>query len=340
MASPTVTNTFSNSTTADATQVNQNFTDLINALTDGTKDLSVSALTLAGNLTANGNTTIGNAAADDLTITASLASSIGIKTHNSYDVGTVTSKGLRAIYFASSSATQTAKLQGPAIAADITLTMPTITGNIALSTFTLQQFTSGSGTYTTPAGVKWIRVRMCGAGGGGGGSGTAAGSAAVVGGGSTFGTTLLSAAGGNPGLRGGDPATGGAASLGSGPIGIALTGGYGGSGVASSIQMPGGSGGTNSFGGAGACGGNATGTSSNGLTNTGGGGGGGLGGATAGMQSGGGGAAGGYVDAIIVSPLATYAYTVGASGAAGGAGTSGNAGGNGGSGYIIVEEHY
>lgn len=133
MAAPTVTYTFSNTTTADATQVNQNFTDILNALTDGTKDLSISALTLAGNFTANGNTTIGNASSDDLTITASLASSIPLKTHNSYDIGSVTSKGLRAIYFASSSATKTAKLQGPATSSDVTLTLPSTTGTLALT---------------------------------------------------------------------------------------------------------------------------------------------------------------------------------------------------------------
>jgi hypothetical protein len=33
---------------------------------------------------------------------------------------------------------------------------------------TVQTFTSGSGTYTTPAGVAYIRVRMVGGGGGGG----------------------------------------------------------------------------------------------------------------------------------------------------------------------------
>src|SRR5678816_598642 len=32
---------------------------------------------------------------------------------------------------------------------------------------TIQKFTSGSDTYYTPAGVKWLRVRGCGGGGGG-----------------------------------------------------------------------------------------------------------------------------------------------------------------------------
>lgn len=74
MPSPSVTNTFSNGTTADATQVNTNFTDIINALTDGLKDLVVSSinlttLTVSGVATFNGAVGLGNAAADAITIT-------------------------------------------------------------------------------------------------------------------------------------------------------------------------------------------------------------------------------------------------------------------------------
>jgi len=69
MAAITVTNTFSNGTTADATQVNTNFTDIINGLSDGTKDVSISALTCAGAATLNGNMVFGNAAADTITVT-------------------------------------------------------------------------------------------------------------------------------------------------------------------------------------------------------------------------------------------------------------------------------
>lgn len=47
MAAITVTYTFSNGTTADATQVNTNFTDILNGLSDGTKDISIGALTVA-----------------------------------------------------------------------------------------------------------------------------------------------------------------------------------------------------------------------------------------------------------------------------------------------------
>lgn len=48
MAAPSVTYTFTNGTTADASQVNQNFTDLISAMTDGSKSFSIDALTASG----------------------------------------------------------------------------------------------------------------------------------------------------------------------------------------------------------------------------------------------------------------------------------------------------
>lgn len=126
MAGIAVTYTFSNSTTADATQVNQNFTDIINGLSDGTKDLSINALTVAGNASFSGNTTIGNASGDDLTVTASLASSIPIKTTNTYDIGSST-LGLRALYFGANS--QTVKLQGSSsMSATWTFTFPVSAG--------------------------------------------------------------------------------------------------------------------------------------------------------------------------------------------------------------------
>jgi len=126
MASPAVTYTFSNSTTADATQVNTNFSDLIAAMTDGTKDFSISALTLAGNLTANGNVTLGNATSDDVTVTGSLASTIPIKTTNTYDIGSST-KGLAGAYFGANS--QTVRIVGSgSMSATWTFTLPVSAG--------------------------------------------------------------------------------------------------------------------------------------------------------------------------------------------------------------------
>lgn len=128
MASPSVTYTFANSTTADATQVNQNFSDIINSLTDGSKDVSINALTCAGTATFNGNTNIGNATADDLTITASLASTLNVKTTYSYDIGSTTI-GLKNIALGSTdSAAKTVKLSAPVIATSYTFTFPTSQG--------------------------------------------------------------------------------------------------------------------------------------------------------------------------------------------------------------------
>ncbi len=77
MAGPSVTYTFTNGTVADATQVNQNFTDLINGLTDGTKDLNINALTAAGTATLNGNVIIGNAAGDTVTVNGTFSGTGG-----------------------------------------------------------------------------------------------------------------------------------------------------------------------------------------------------------------------------------------------------------------------
>lgn len=64
MAAPSVTYTFINGTSADAAQVNTNFTDLINGASDGTKDYTIN------DLTTNGNTIIGSAVTDTLVVTA------------------------------------------------------------------------------------------------------------------------------------------------------------------------------------------------------------------------------------------------------------------------------
>lgn len=141
MANISVTYSFTNGTTADASQVNQNFTDIINGTSDGTKDFSISALTVAGTATLNGNINLGNASSDDITVTASLASSIPIKTTFSYDLGSAT-LGLRDIYLGSAdSAARTTKIRGATVASSYTFTLPTTGGT---SGYFLT--TNGSGT--------------------------------------------------------------------------------------------------------------------------------------------------------------------------------------------------
>lgn len=122
MPSPSYTYTLTNGTVADASQVMQNFTDILNGVTDGTKDLSVAALTAAGTATLNGNINLGNSSADDLTITASLASTLPIKTTNSFNIGSAT-LGLAGIYFGTGD-TDTARIVSASLAASRTYTLP------------------------------------------------------------------------------------------------------------------------------------------------------------------------------------------------------------------------
>lgn len=207
---------------------------------------------------------------------------------------------------------------------------------------TVQKFTSGSGTYTTPADTLYIRVKMVGGGGGGSGSGTTtSGGSGGTAGNTTFGTALLTCNGGVGATASGGGGAGGSATLNSPGIGTAFQGGAGSSAgsQSSTDAVYGASGASSFFGGAG---GNnvTTGVGTAAIANTGAGGGGGGMGTTTNARNGFGGGAGGFIDAIISLPSATYSYAIGAAGAAGTAGTSGNAGGAGGSGYIEVTEYY
>lgn len=120
MASPSVTYTFSNGTASDATQVNQNFTDIINGITDATKDLSISALTCAGTATFNGNVALGNSSVDTLTITASVNSSIPFSANGTLDIGGST-LAPRSIYLGSSGSFTTRILSGATSSHSLTL---------------------------------------------------------------------------------------------------------------------------------------------------------------------------------------------------------------------------
>lgn len=201
---------------------------------------------------------------------------------------------------------------------------------------TIQKFTSGSGTYTTPAGVAYIKVRMVGGGGGGSGGGTG-GITGVTGGNTTF-DTLTCNAGFSAGQGGAGP-VGGTATIGSGWTGTAQRGGgaVGTELASASNGSQGGCGGISPFGGNGS-GSWSTATASSALANSGSGGGG--GGSSTSTFSGQGGSAGGYIEAVNYTPSSSYSYSVGAGGGAGAGGTNGGTGGNGGSGYIIVEEYY
>lgn len=209
---------------------------------------------------------------------------------------------------------------------------------------TTQRFLSGSGTYTTPAGVLYIVVKAIGGGGGGSGSSSNAADGGTGGNGTTttFGSPLIIAGAGQGGTNGsGVGGAGGTPSIAGTSVILSVTGSQGGGGGMAPVatQLAGGAGGNSILGGAG---GSAFGASgSNAVANTGGGGGGaGSGGAGVTQTSGSGGGAGASIETIINNPSATYAYSVGTGGTAGTAGTNGRAGGAGGSGILIVTEYY
>lgn len=199
-------------------------------------------------------------------------------------------------------------------------------------------YISGSGTYTTPVGATYLRVRLIGGGGGGGGSGGTSGINGGSGGSTSFGTSLLSATGGLGGItNGGMGGVGGSPACGSVSACLPITGGYGApSGYETSgFLNSGGQGCSSPFGGAGSGGGSSVNTAgSPASSNSGSGGGGGSGG---GAYNGSGGGCGGYLEAFIPSPASSYLYAVGAAGTAGTAGSGGTVGGAGGSGVLIIE---
>lgn len=201
----------------------------------------------------------------------------------------------------------------------------------------VQVFTSGTGTYTTPTGAKWLLVVMVGGGGGGGSGSTANGNGGGNGGNTTFGGSLTAYGGyGGGGNNTPAPAGGSIAQPVGGDLNV-----WGGSGiqglrVTDSIYVSGGTGGPSFYGSGGT--GGFVGAGSSGAVYGSGGGGGGVSALPA--STGGAGAAGGYLQKTITSPLATYTYSVGAGGTAGTVATGGYAGGAGAGGVIIVTAYF
>lgn len=203
--------------------------------------------------------------------------------------------------------------------------------------------TSGTNqTYTTPtcAGLRpnYLKIEMVG--GGGGGAGGQSSGAATSGGASCWnsaspacnGPTLIA----SPGVLGSTTVSAAGGTV-AGCV-VAVPGGTGGAPTTVTNSF-GGNGGNSAFGGAGQAGSSGGGAADAGTaaaTNSGSGGGG--GGDTSVANSGGGGGAGGYCRHWLVSPGASYAYSVGTAGNAG-TGATGN-GGAGAAGMIIVEAHW
>jgi hypothetical protein len=212
---------------------------------------------------------------------------------------------------------------------------------------TTQRFTSGTNaTYTTPANVLWIEIKMVGPGGGGSGSSSTGGNGGNGSGSSsasscwntsgTACTTPVYAAGAGQGgtANGGNGGNGGTVS-GSSTCNESVAGANGNGGNNNGPTTNPGTPGANSvYGGGGVA--TVNGAGNAGIANTGGGG---STGAASGQIIGGSGGAGAYCYAIINNPAGTYVYTIGTGGGAGTAGT-GTVGGAGAAGGITVIEHY
>lgn len=169
MAAPSYTYTLTNGTTADASQVQQNFNDIRNGVSDGTKDLSILGLAVGASLTIADNTTLGSASGDDVTWNASLASSIPVKTTASFNVGSST-LGLLSVYLGRNA--QTVRLIASAsMSATWTLTLPVAAGtaNYALLTdgsgvTSWTEVCNVTGTQTIGGAKTWSAVAVFSAG--------------------------------------------------------------------------------------------------------------------------------------------------------------------------------
>lgn len=148
MAAPSLTYTLTNGSTADASQVMQNFNDLLNGITDGSKDLSISALTCAGTATLNGHVTLGNSSADTVTVTASLASGLIPDATGTRSLGS-SALGFLDLYLAASADADTARIIAASHTADRAYTIPDGGANDSFVLLALAQ-TLTNKTLTSP----------------------------------------------------------------------------------------------------------------------------------------------------------------------------------------------
>jgi hypothetical protein len=338
--------TVANATTTPALTLSTTITGILQG--NGTA-ISAATTTGTGNVVLSASPTLtGTIAAGALTLSTALTVPNGGTGATSFSAnqvilgGTTTTGALQQV---------TGGTSGYVLTSTGPTTAPTFqASSSSLVAPTVQKFTSGNATYTTPTSPRaplYIKVTIVGGGGGGSGSGsTGTGGTGGTGGTTFFGGSLMTAVGGGGGtVASGTAAAGGTASITTSASVIQLAAVTGGTALGSVYEAvsttgidSGGYGAASPFGGAGAGGFNTVGNSAS--ANSGSGGGGGGGAAANVFYSGGGGAAGGYARALITSPSATYSYSVAAGGTSGAPGNSGFAGGVGGSGYVLVEEFY
>ena len=357
-----VPNTFVNGTVADANAVNANFQALVDWLNNNVAssgiNTNISQITgLTTPPTGLGSNTfsggVAGGSANALTITPTNPTGYTLLQYNrvwflpslaNTNAATAAVNGTSAIAIKKMSGTGLTALVGgelnPTVIADMifdgteyVLLNP---ADVKLSAPQVTVLNSGSGTYTTPAGTRYLEIMMVGGGSGGGGAGTTnTGGASSAAGATTFGSLTANGGAAAPASSTAAPAT--AATASGGDLNIqGATGGAGNATLAAdAAQAMAGAGAASYFGGGGAAGAGAYASPTNAVA-PGSGGGGGVVNAVVAAYSGWGGNAGAFLTKLINSPAATYSYSVGAGTAGGAAGTSGTAGSAGAGGVIIV----
>jgi hypothetical protein len=236
--------TFSELTTGTETTLDVSSTKL--QFNPSTGAFTVSGLSNVDNLRLDGNTISSTDTNGNIVLAPNGSGRVEVS-------GTSSNAGGINFYEDTDNGTNKILLTAPAsVASDKTITFPDLTGTVSLATYTTQVFSSGSGTYTTPAGCQAIVVK-CWGGGGSGGGGNGSNARGTGGGGGGFCQKTIASpsatysyavgAGGAAAAQGANGTAGGNTTFGS----LTANGGNGGS--AASGGAIGGSGGGSASGG-------------------------------------------------------------------------------------------
>jgi microcystin-dependent protein len=149
MAYPSITNSnFVNGTTSDADQLDQNFLDLVNGLSDGTKDLNMNNGTFAGDVAVSGSVDLGSNSSDTISVNGVVDTDIVPSANATKDLGSATA-GMGEIYLGNG--TNTVKQVAATLTGDRVATFPNLTGTVMLA---IPGMISAYGGATAPSG--WL----------------------------------------------------------------------------------------------------------------------------------------------------------------------------------------
>jgi hypothetical protein len=195
-----------------------------------TSFINGNATSFSGNISVDGNATLGNASTDTHTVNGSLTVTTGLTVNSSGLLVSGSGAQVNGDCIFGSASTNTHTLKGNLSLQDSPAAGPLKVGSTQARVYIGQQVFTSSGTYTPTTGTKAVRVRMVGGGGGGGGAGGGA-SARCAGGGGSSGVYW------EKWIAPGASITGGAVTIGSGGAGGTSGGGTGGNGDDTSVVI-------------------------------------------------------------------------------------------------------